>query len=168
MVAGDSGYSSRWNRNLCFGASALTGLRAWFPSKLSRLTGNCSASKNYSARPAARPPYGTRGTIPGAPERLTHPDIFNSYTAIPTVFPSCGLNAGDALESRHDWRDADGLRHQVGDLDSGNASGITARIDGCLRNVSSSGAQSPAAGAYLVNLTVPDRPLGRRGFLQSG
>ena len=50
-------------------------------------------------------------------------------------FPTRGLNAGDALESRHDGRDVDGLRHQVGDLDtSGNASGITARIDGYLRH----------------------------------
>jgi hypothetical protein len=50
-------------------------------------------------------------------------------------FPTPGLSAGDALESRHRGRDVDGLRHQVGDVDtSGNASGITARLDGYLRH----------------------------------
>jgi len=87
-------------------------------------------------------------------------------------FPSPGLHAGDARESRHDGRDADGLRHQVGDLDtSGNASGITARIDGYLRNREFG--WSAVAGRRSLP-SQPDgagwRPLGRRGFgyLQSG
>lgn len=87
-------------------------------------------------------------------------------------FPTRGLNAGDALESRHDGRDVDGLRHQVGDLDtSGNASGITARIDGYLRH-REFGWSAVAGRRSLPG--QPDgagaRPLGRRGFgyLHSG
>lgn len=59
MVAGTPGglrvLLPRGTGNCASLASGLTELRALFPSKLSRLTGKCGASKNYSERPAARP-----------------------------------------------------------------------------------------------------------------
>ena len=70
MVAGDSGYSSGVAPETVLRSFCFKGLRALFPSKLSRLTGKCGASKNYSERPAACP-----RTVQGVPFHALRSDL---------------------------------------------------------------------------------------------
>ena len=86
----------------------------------------------------------------------TQPGVFNSYTTTPAVqhnadfslvTPSSPAQVGETLAV---------YLTGLGTVDSsGNASGITAYIDGIQATVTFAGTTSPVGGGYQVNITVP-------------
>lgn len=87
---------------------------------------------------------------------VTQPGVFNSYTSTPAVQHNSDFSLVTKANPAQIGETLAVYLTGLGAVDSsGNATGITAYIDGVQANVSFAGTQSSVGGAYQVNVIVP-------------